>query len=109
MSNLKIFDSRAGAYVGPAGEWTTFATQLEAFRHIFDVLAPIPKVGSADYLDVHDIERNIAYLRWMTETDYSVSVETTPTRINPNRRMIIEAIKVRSRNENGYMFELGRA
>jgi hypothetical protein len=109
MSNFKIFDSRAGAYVGPAGERTTFATQVEAFRHIFDVLAPIANDGSADdnLLDVHDIERNIAYHRWMIETDYCISVKTTRTRIDPNRRMVIEAIKVWSHNESGYMFEPG--
>lgn len=109
MSNFKIFDKRAGAYVGPAGEQTTFATQAEAFRHVFDVLAPIANDGSAhdDHLDVHDGERNIAYHRWLIEADYCVSVKTTRTRIDPNRRMIIEAVKVWSHKESGYMFEPG--
>lgn len=109
MSEFKIFDNRAGTYVGPAGKQTTFATQAEAFRHIFDVLAPIANDGSADddHLDVHDIERNVAYHRWMIETDYCVSVKTTRTGIDPNRRMVIEAIKVWSHKESGYMFEPG--
>jgi hypothetical protein len=104
MAEFKIFDSRAGTYVGPAGKQTTFATQAEAFRYIFDVLAPIANDGSADdhQLDVHDIERNITYHRRMIETEYSVSFETTRTRIDPNRRMIIEAIKVWSHKESGY-------
>jgi hypothetical protein len=109
MPEFKVFDNHAGKYVGPAGELTKFATQGEAFDYIFSALASMANGGTANdhHLDVHDIDKNIAYHRSKVERDCSVCVKTSRTRIDPDSRMIIEAIKVWSRKERVYVFELG--
>jgi hypothetical protein len=63
--------------------------------------------ATAKSLDVHDCDKNIAYHFWSIEPDCSIRIEQSRHRIDPNRRMIVDAIKVWSHKDKRYIEDLG--